>query len=958
MIHITQMLIFFGTICSISVMGIASSTDENLSETSQCVQPINYTIMLKPQNTTLFVNSTVVLNVSCEQPHIQLYIQRDCHMQINIQTDIQYKFFSRWKFTRLIQTYSSTQRFDILEISLFKENRTNLYLERRNMDLQPGFYKINAIYNCTLKEVATVLTTYQNHHETQEVLVLPRIPSEWIFPYSKNPAIKSRFTIHIEHKNTVTPLSNMPIKYKHIKPNIIRTGFDNTPAISTHLVALVVIPNVYPTSNLTQDTVTITSSSEIKNATLYAQMSIFNVTKILKNMLNDIIPQSYVHYALLPIVSPDYESIITTGLVLISEAHIMYNPEVDSIIKEKEVTCLIVRSVIQEMFSDWIVTFKQSDSWFLEGFSTVFGIYIRDQYLETTLLKSIVVQTRRNFLDYTEAFSNYDFPLQNNSILVRNSTFTKLWRDKAFSTFYMLSGVFQHDFLYISMFKEVVNLYYNTNNTSNNTYDNLSILDKLWTTYGNFETHSVYKSPYMKSSDIKSMISSWTAQSGYPVVQVNRHNDTQSVSARIIDCFDVDSNDKMLCKQKWWIPVTFKIILNTKVFDIFYRVLKPDGKPIFTSVFLENQITIVVDHSGYRVNYDRESWKRIAFFLKNTDPKIVDLSDVTLAQLLDDAFYFWVQNTEYNETSAPDNIDLDIYFELASSIFHANNSYTAWYPVFIALENMSRMLLFPESVLSSTIKIKLLEMLDNFLHGTSITYIHMGNNVNTQFYHEVLRWICILDDFKCKEYINSTLNWLTSSTKNKLLPGWQKWIYCRGLILKSVDYVEFALWHTILYIYHTQGNLEEFSELETCFTRYDDLITFRRFLNRNVLLKPIKNKKKIVTISVLFNIFASPLKTNFVLTNILFAIQKTIIRNVNILAIINCIINNIYSNHGLSLITDEMFLNTLLHIHQLEPFALDAIRKKAKYRRNFLDTMQNILRLNPQYMFNYKHTSK
>ncbi|XP_020291771.1 aminopeptidase N-like isoform X2 [Pseudomyrmex gracilis] len=958
MIRITQMLIFFGTICSISVMGIASSTEENLSQTSQCVQPINYTIFLKPQNTTLFVNSTVVLNVSCKQPHIKLYVQRDCHMQINVQTDIQYKFFSRWKFTRMIHTYSSTQRFDILTISLFKENRTNLYLERRNMTLQPGFYKINSIYNCTLKEVATVLTTYRNQNETKEVLVLPRIPSEWIFPYWKNPAIKSRFTIHIEHKNTVTAVSNMPVKYKYSKPNIIRTGFDNTPAISTHLVALFVIPNVYPTNNLTRDTVTITSSSKMKNATLYAQMSIFNVTKILKNMLNDIIPQSYVHYALLPIVSTHYESrsIITTGLVLISEAHSIYNPKVDSIIQKREVTCLIVRSVIQELFSNWIAIFRQSDSWFLEGFSTVFGIYIHDQSLETTLLESIVVQTRRSFLDYTEAFNNYDFPLQNNSIIVRNSTFRKMWRDKAFSTFYMLSGVFQHDFLYISMFKEIVKLYYNTNNTSNNTYDNLSILDKLWTTYENFETHSVYKSPYMKSSDIKSMISSWTAQSGYPVVQVNRHNDTQSVSAMIIDCFDVDSNDKMLCKQKWWIPVTFKTIFNTQVLDTFHHVLKPDGKLFFTSVFLKNHITLVVNCSGYRVNYDRESWKRIAFFLKNTDPKIVDLSDVTLAQLLDDAFYFLVQNTEYNKTFAPYNIDLDIYFELASSIFHGNNSYTAWYPVFIALENMSRMFLFPESVLSRNIKIKLLKMLNKFLDSMSNIHKNNVNNVNTQFYHEGLKWICILDDLKCKEHINRILSW--QLTTNKLLPSWQKWIYCQGLLLKPLDYEDFALWHIILNIYRTQGKLEEFFELLTCFKQYDDLVFFLRFLDSNSLLSTIGNKKKSVAVSILFNIFASYSKTSFALTNILFAVENNIIRNVNILAIINCIINNIYSNHGLSLITDEMFLNTLLHIHQLKPFVLDAIRKKAKYRRTFLDTMQNILRLNPQYMFNYKHTSK
>ncbi|XP_020296315.1 aminopeptidase N-like [Pseudomyrmex gracilis] len=375
-----------------------------------------------------------------------------------------------------------------------------------------------------------------------------------------------------------------------------------------------------------------------------------------------IIPQSYVHYLLLPITVTHYENIVISRFVFLSEVNIIYDREVDSIIKERKATCSVARSVIQEIFSDWLVPFRQSDLWFIEGFSTVYGVYIRDQYYNTSLLKSIVVQTRRIFFDYVEAITE-ESPFRENSLISRNSTLTKLWREKAFSTFYMLNTVFEQDVLYTSLFQEAVHLYYYKNNTSNNTYTKLSLLDKLWNRY--VETYSLYKNvSYIKSSDIKNMITSWTAQSGYPVVQVDRHNDTQSVSAMIRDCFDVNSTVKMLCKQKWWIPMTFKKLLNTQVLATHYHILKPDSK-MFLSLLYENQINIVVDHLGYRVNYDRDSWKNIALFLKTGGSKIAELSDVTLAQLLDDAFYFLVQNTKYNQKYVPhDKIDLDIYFEL------------------------------------------------------------------------------------------------------------------------------------------------------------------------------------------------------------------------------------------------------------------------------------------------------
>ncbi|XP_020297998.1 aminopeptidase N-like [Pseudomyrmex gracilis] len=394
-------------------------------------------------------------------------------------------------------------------------------------------------------------------------------------------------------------------------------------------------------------------------------------------------------------------------------------------------------------------------------------------------------------------------------------------------------------------------------------YKDLSILDKLW--YWNFEAF-LNKFTYF-SEDIKRILTVWTAEVGYPMLHVKQVNDTQ-VAISVIDCFTVDH--KKQCELNWWIPVTVKRLPLTE---------------------------------RYRVNYDRKSWKHIAFFLKNGDFKIANVHDVSIAQIVDDAFYFLVQNTKYNDKSTSDNSDLDIYLEIASSIFHANNSYIMWYPIFFALENMSKIFPFRETVVTRNIKVKLLIILIRFLDNISYTQCS-ENSINNQLYHEVLKWTCIIGDLKCKEYINGILEWhFKNPAQNK---------------------------------------------------KYEDMYNFLYFLTRNFLPTPgssltantnntrnIITAKKSDTITVLFTILSLHSKNDSALNEIGFGLESGIVRDVNILPIINCIINNIYSNYDLSMITNEMFLQKVVHIYMIkEPYVLDAIKEKVEYRRNFLSKIQ------------------
>ncbi|XP_020298060.1 aminopeptidase Q-like [Pseudomyrmex gracilis] len=691
-------------------------------------------------------------------------------------------------------------------------------------------YWIYAKYNCTLEKVATV-SPYVKQPNEKRYLILSRIPAEWIFPYFDNAAIKASFSIRIRHNNTETALSHTPGD-ELIEKNELYTLFRTTSLMSNHLIVAAIVPSdcVKATFSLSKN-VNMSSRLQVINDTTYARSLITDITRYIKTNWENIVGVSPVQYVALPVNSSFYESVVTTNLVLFREADVVYNRKIDSIIRKRQVTCLVARSVIQEMFSDWLTTFKQSNLSFIESFSTFYGVYI-----------------------------------------INKSLFNTLW-------------------------------------------DKLMLVPPIYT------THS------LKSRNIKTVITSWTTQLGYPVIQVKRYSKTQSLTIMVIDCFAVD--EKEPCDRKWWIPVTYVKIPKNEFITKYHLFLQPDGQKISISNIKEDDCIIIMGQDGYRVNYDTKSWKNIRLFLNNENPKILNLSDVTLAHILDDAFYFLIQNTVYNGNPVSHDANLNIYFDLANNVLHVQKSYITWYPVLTALQYLSKSFPYPES---ASIKTKILQLLNFFFENTSQKQFS-ENSIDNQVYHELVKWICILDGLKCKEHVNAILKWhLENPAKNKLLPSWQKWIYCQGLILENGTFDASDLWRNIEKIYLTQRKLEEIFELLSCSGH--NILQSLRFSEVKLLTKRR-------SVNVLFDSVAKYSKDVTLLNSIISRINN--VARDNLLAVVTFIINNTYSEENLKKISVGLIYNNLIDIYNIEKarFMLDIIMKKVENRRTFLNKISS-----------------
>ncbi|XP_020294933.1 aminopeptidase N-like, partial [Pseudomyrmex gracilis] len=338
------------------------------------------------------------------------------------------------------------------------------------------------------------------------------------------------------------------------------------------------------------DTLTMHSRFQVENDISYARRLISHITIFIRLKKRDVTPLSHVQYIALS-TNYSYETIVTTGLVLFRDADIAYNKERDSFRKKIEVTCLVARSVIQEAFSNWLITPKQSDSWFIEGILTFYGVYLVDQIYSETLLMSIVVQTRRMVFEYTQAFIEYDLPLQENR-LFHNVTFSKMWREKTFNIFYMINSLFRNqDVVYNFIFENAIKLY-NTS-TSSETYNVQSILQNVWSNLMFVPT--IIENIRLKNKDIKNVITTWITQTGYPLVQVNRNTDEQSLEIIVQDCVAVEQ--KFLCAYKWWIPVTYVTISKNVSTTKHYKYIEPNGINIFVPYIKEDDFIIITGHN-------------------------------------------------------------------------------------------------------------------------------------------------------------------------------------------------------------------------------------------------------------------------------------------------------------------------------------------------------------------------
>ncbi|XP_029176635.1 endoplasmic reticulum aminopeptidase 1-like [Nylanderia fulva] len=220
------------------------------------------------------------------------------------------------------------------------------------------------------------------------------------------------------------------------------------------------------------------------------------------------------------------------------------------------------------------------------------------------------------------------------------------------------------------------------------------------------------------------------------------------------------------------LPVTFTIQTSPN-FTEFTHHMVCVSKVLKISLPFEEKGWMIfnIQQIGYyRVNYDSENWRRISNYLNTNDHTKIHV--LNRAQIIDDAFHLMIAG----------QLDSAIFWDITLYL-QQEIDYTAWYPMFKALEYMFNTFLVWEERMMH-FKNRIMQGLNNVLKRIKYKEIDDIDELRKCLRQEAARWACFLGGIICKKTANNKLKQhIKDPETHRLLPWWKEWTYCNGLMI-------------------------------------------------------------------------------------------------------------------------------------------------------------------------------
>ncbi|XP_026830145.1 aminopeptidase N [Ooceraea biroi] len=656
--------------------------------------------------------------------------------------------------------------------------------------IRPGFYTLDIKY--TVKQSLgkkpgfifkefLVKEMNKTKPETRRKLLataFQSIEARRVFPCWDEPALKATFEININHHKTYKVLSNVPttnVITDAIKENYLWTSFNITSMISTRDVAIAIT-----------DAMGNSNKCDIVN-----QWSRFHSQYILIQFATDIMDYIFNEqcdffdwkvdvniFQLKEIVIPgiEHDVIGKPGLIIYNcrEELFIYDAEIDNVAHKMEIARAIAHGITHHWLDPVIPSFWWSHQWLNEAFIILSRTEILNQVItafpEWRLLDLFVVQIQHEALHL-----DIDFCIEPLTSAITPAMLRMLQHVISSGGFKQLSKMY----LNMSPFSPGNLLF------AMHVYLNIS------------EKYYIYS--------IKDM-DEWITQSSYPIVEVIRTNSSTVLIRQYPYYLNRDSilDNKVSDKRRIPITVTTKSTLNCFNTKPHYWLIPRFQENITVHINESDWIIVNLQQIGYyRVIYDHINWKLITNYLNSEEYKNIHI--LNRAQLIDDAYHFWVAN----------RLKYEMFKEITQYL-HQETDYVAWYPMFQALRYISQFLPFQEI---EPLKSHVQYILGGLLSQTG--YVEESNeaDLNKCLRQEAARWGCTFDVLECqRNATDKLLEHLKNPNSSRVSPDWKDWVYCKGSMGAKVE----TLNAMVKYLSSMNISFNRSFEYLSCSERYCD----------------------------------------------------------------------------------------------------------------------------------------
>ena len=460
------------------------------------------------------------------------------------------------------------------------------------------------------------------------------------------------------------------------------------------------------------------------------------------------------------------------GLVTYRETALLFAPNVSSNSNKLRIAQVIAHELAHQWFGNLVTMKWWTDLWLNEGFATyVASLGVHHLSPEWDSYNAESLENILNIFRRDAQLSSHPIsqPILNTSQI--GERFDAISYKKGSAVLRML-----HSILDKEAFFEGVQDYLKKHEYSN------AEQDDLWLAF----TEKAHRHNRLdRQYDMKTIMDSWTLQTGYPLIKVTRNYKTGSVEItqhRFLE-------NKTLAEQQteaqpcWWVPLSYTTAKDMNFIKTTPQIwLECDDAGKSKSLSLDNLakedewLIFNIQLSGvYRVMYDLDNWRLLNETLNGKEFNAIHV--MNRAQVIDDSLYLaWSGYSDY-----------DITFDILGYLIQ-EREFLPWKAALEGLANVNR-LLRPFTAQYELFKRYMRHIITpvyNDLGGINATTFDDSNSFS-KILHKAMTagWACRLEMEDCVQnsikYFNEWKAASEPNEENKIPVDLRPTVYCTAI---------------------------------------------------------------------------------------------------------------------------------------------------------------------------------